>query len=354
MNTIITIFCLLLILGIYFFSCNSKSNAKSKTLDTAPFTIIAGQVFFKDTEISGIDGASFQILNEFYARDAKVILWYDTYRNSSDYFISKRIRTKFVETSDPENFRCLDYGFAHDGKQLFHDGEKVQIRDLQSLRLINDDFYADQYHVYLKHEIQLHLDGPSFQLVNANYASDKDHYYFIELNADQGKLLQKIDCEYASFNLLEYPYAVDANLVFYKDRKIPGLSAANFKILGHQYSTDGVKVFYKDLELKNADAASFLVFKENDQFLGEYVLARDKRAVYVKEREHKNADVSSFVILDEKYNKDLKSVYYRDKLIPGADPLSFEVLPHTYGDIDSQDKLSTYFEGKRVGKREKE
>lgn len=352
MFNIFTILGLLVILGIVFFSCQSKSHSKSKTNETGVFTINGGKVLFKDTEITGMDGVTFRILDDYYAKDANAVLWYDTYRSSSDYFTSKRIITKIMQGVSVDAFQVLGYGYAKDDTNLFLNGEKVYIKDLASFRMVNDFVYADQYHVYLYDKMVEGIDGASFQLVDLHYASDATQHFMIRTDDLGKKHFDKIDCDYPSFEILEYPYAKDKVNLYYEGYKVKGLNSTQVRLLGHGYLTDGESIFYKNRPLAGADAGSFLVFQENENFLGEHVLARDKNRIYIQDKPHADADVQTFKILNENYNKDSKYVYFKEKRIKGADSESFEVLPHAIGEIDAKDSKYNYFEGKNMGVRQ--
>ncbi|MBK8955226.1 MAG: DKNYY domain-containing protein [Saprospiraceae bacterium] len=352
MFNLFTVLGLLVIFGLIFMSCQSKSHSKSKAKDTGEFTIKGNQVFFEDTEISGMDGATFRILDDYYARDSVAVIWYETYRKSSDYFTSKNIRIKKLEGVNPDQFQVLGYGYGKDPFKLFLNGEQAEIHDLISFRLVNDIFYADKDFVYAYHKKLEGLDGPTFEMAQSHYAKDKNHYYFIQNEAEGKKQLQKIDCDEHTFKILDYPYAVDQEKVFYKDQPIPGLRPSGLKLLGHGYVSDGSAVYFEKVQIKEADAVSFSVFAENDNFLGNFVLAKDKNHVYLQNKIHKLVDASSFQILNDAYNKDAKHVFYRDKIVTGADPATFEVFPHAMGDADARDSRYHYFEGERVSKRE--
>ncbi|MBK9107638.1 MAG: DKNYY domain-containing protein [Saprospiraceae bacterium] len=353
MNTIFTTICLLIIIGLFiFFSCQPKSQSKSKTNNIGDFTIQGNKVYYKDTEISGMEANTFKLIDEYYARDANVILWYDTYRSSSDYFISKKIRTKIMQVASVDAFQSLGYGYAKDDTNLFLNGDKVYIKDLVSFRMLNDFVYADQYHVYLYDKIVDGIDGASFQLGDLHYASDATQHFLIRTDEFGKKHFSKIDCDYSSFEILEYPYAKDKVNVYYEGKKVKGLNSARFRLLGHGYLTDGEFIFYRNKPLSGADAASFHVFQENENFLGEQVVARDKNKIYIQDKPHADADVESFKILNENYNRDRKNVYFIDKRIKGADPESFEVLPHAIGETDARDSKYNYFEGKNMGVRQ--
>ncbi len=148
-------------------------------------------------------------------------------------------------------------------------------------------------------------------------------------------------------DILDCPYSNDAHFVYYLYMKIAGADPATFSILGDIFSKDREWVYSRGKLLAGADAARFTTFSQ-DSSLDEINYSKDKAHVFWKSKQFTVADVAAFHPLTLDYTTDGRQVYYGAAPVKGADPASFKVYDHGYGDADAEDGKSTYLKGVRL------
>ncbi|WP_080656824.1 DKNYY domain-containing protein [Stutzerimonas stutzeri] len=128
-----------------------------------------------------------------------------------------------------------------------------------------------------------------------------------------------------SFKSVGEFFAIDARQAYYARRPILGSDPASFKILKGNWSRDNREVYFQTRSLGVCDLATFELRPENH---GQWAL--DARCAYHREHRLPLRDRASFRILSSSYAKDSFAVYSGAKVIEGADPATFEVLPDTH------------------------
>lgn len=314
------------------------------------FIIRDQKLFYKDDPVEGIDPGSFNVIDEYYAKDSNKVLFYKSFRESRDYYLSQKHRLVIMENAHPDSFVSLTDGYAKDNSHAYFEGRAFPVKDLSSLRIINNRFCADDQSAYLELSEIKGSHGKSFELIGSIYARDSAQvYYFIypSNGKTEYSILSKLPQQ---FEMIEHPYSRDENNVFYFGDLHPSKHPESFELIGNGYSKDREQLFFQTNILKNADRNSFQLFSENQNFTGDGAYAKDAHSVYYKNQAITHADQISFKILNEYYSKDSKQVYYQDRPVHGADVNTFEVFPHTMGDADSRDKNHHYQFGRRIKK----
>lgn len=163
------------------------------------------------------------------------------------------------------------------------------------------------------------IDLPTFSvssITRARNAKDKNNVYF------DGSILEGADP--ISFTVLNKFYGKDANHVFYYDDIVVGANPKDFVILDvddGRLGRDDAHVYYGGNEVPNADPATFVVLNR--------VYSKDKNHVFMGFKKIIiDADPKGFRIFSEdgEYGKDNSHVYFEDKMIQGADPVTFSIL----------------------------
>ena len=206
-------------------------------------------------------------------------------------------------------------------------------------------------------------DADSFKKLGWSYGMDKSHVY-----------LKDNRLEYADPNTLKIidgtiSWAQDAKAVYRYGNKVSS-EPHNFKQLSRNYFKDSRKVFYNTNILEFADPQSFEVLGENGFY------AKDKAKVYCSGKLIEDAEASSFQhvdglfavdanrvyyagkpleletlegleILDENYGKTTQQVFFKDKLVEGADANSFYMTKNKSDFPIGVDKYSEYEFGRR-------
>ena len=128
------------------------------------------------------DGASFEALDEHYARDKVRVFHCDTYRKGQEYYSVKYNRVDVLKAADAASFRIIKDGYARDAGHLYYIGTRVAVRDLESFVVLEHDYAKDRLIGYYQRAPVLGSDGASFTVLNSSYAKDKSfvYYSFIE------------------------------------------------------------------------------------------------------------------------------------------------------------------------------
>lgn len=349
--TITYITCFLsLCLLLFFFSCKNKNQSPDAQAGKLPhgFTKHLDTIKYYSETLEQVDAHTFEVIDDCFCKDAHQVFYFRSYRESSDYFMTKKRSVQKLEGADAATFVSLGYGYAKDRSQAWSKNQVFKVADIPGLTVLNHHFVRDNIHAYVDGAPIAGSDGKTFELIDDAYAKDALHYYYVQAYSDGGYEVKAISCQYGSFQVLDYQFAKDAHNAFYLGNRINGADPAGFELLGHGYSKDAQHVYFESGQVAGADPQTFVLFEENEHSLGSTVYARDKNGIYINETAFKGVDVATFKILNEKYTMDKNGVYFQMKKVRNADPNSFQVYPHYMGDADAEDKNHKYGDGKVV------
>lgn len=143
-----------------------------------PFARSPAGGYYRRALIESSDGASFEALDEHHARD-KAHVWYcDTYRKGQDYYTVKYNQIDLMPQADAASFRVIQDGYARDAGQLFYDGKRVLVKDLETFVVLEHGYAKDKSVGYHDRVPVAGSDGASFTVLGPSYAKDKDHVYY--------------------------------------------------------------------------------------------------------------------------------------------------------------------------------
>lgn len=305
-------------------------------------------VYYKESSITDADVATFQAIDANYSKDKNHVYFCDYYREGQNYYLTKKNVIKKVAEALPTSFVGLEWGYAKDSKQAFFQGMPFKVKDVESLKSLTTYLVKDDVQAYYSCKPVVGSDGKSFELINNAYAKDKNHIY---LYGNVNEIISTpiiLPCDIATFEALEYPYSKDKASVFYADKKLIGMDAATFELLGSSYSKSKEVVYFTNLKIVGADVASFNIFKENEEFIQDIEYAKDKNSIFCADKKLSQANVSTFKVLGQNYGSDNQHVFYKTKIVKGAEPNSFKVYPHDVGNADSDDVKNKYHQGIKV------
>ena len=156
-------------------------------------------------------------------------------------------------------------------------------------------------------------------------------------------------------NLGDY-YSINKGKVYYRDEKIENADIMSFKVLNKDYAKDknhvysGSEAIYSSLSEKIKDPKTF-EFLPNGIIYDVWLYGKDKYNVYYIENKMINCFDSYYFIyeveginkdkvevLNKWFIKDDKNIYFKGKILEGADYNTFEVLPNGNG----KDKNRSY------------
>lgn len=306
--------------------------------------------YYKRSIIPDADIATFTGLDKHYAKDKFVVYYCDEEREGQNYYLTKHNVINRVKGAEPATFSVMDEGYegyAKDGKQAYFKGKGFEVKDVATLSVISARFVKDKYQVYFDQSLVKGADAGSFRVLNDCYARDTDRIYYFGHPGDLYKGIHEIPCQAASFTILDYPYSKDANAVFYLYTRIKNADAASFSIIGNNFSRDKDHVYSGANVLAGADAATFMI-PPHDGTADDMNYSKDKYHVYWKDKGFPVADVAAFAPLKLDYATDGRDVYHKSRIVKGADPATFKVYDHGYGEADAEDTKGKYLKGVKL------
>jgi len=175
----------------------------------------------------------------------------------------------------------------------------------------------DKNHVFLYTSIVEEADPSTFKQIKDNYWKDKDNVYYLRALNQRQKIIQNADPK--SFELIANSSAPN-----------------NSKNLVFVWSKDKNRVFYKPDELTGVHPTRFVAI---NQYWG-----KNDKHYYHKNLRLDSLDYNSAETLNGYYIKDKNRVFYRNKLVVGANPSTF-IVNGSYADDDK----NMYFMGENKG-----
>lgn len=215
-------------------------------------------------------------------------------------------------------------------------------------------YYKEWTFSFGPREIMLEgADPKTFDDMKGGYAHDATHVWYRE------RLLDGADG--SSFKYVKDGYAKDKQLVFLNGTLIYGAEASTFRVHSDSYAEDNHDFYWEGHPLYVADKNSFKLLGKATNYGTEW--GKDRHYAYflrsmgdekgsVKPNRIRIADYDSFDNVPQKpekkgdvlsgfYAKDKYQVYYRDTIVPGADPETFVEIAWEKG----QDKNRKYKKG---------
>lgn len=168
--------------------------------------------YFRGWPMHGSDGRSFEALSPNYAKDRQQVYYCDTYRDSQDYFISKRLQVSVLK-ADAGSFRYLKDNYARDKAGVFYKGKAFTVKDLDSFELLEYPYARDRVSGYFHQTPVAGSDGSSFAVIDSRYSKDRGYVYYSHYDLAGKPAPKSIRLEGAlvdSFQGLESGYAKDA------------------------------------------------------------------------------------------------------------------------------------------------
>ena len=184
-------------------------------------------------------------------------------------------------------------------------------------------------------------DSATFKRINESFAKDINHVYYCN------EILE--DADPKTFRALSEEYSADSRYVWYRENKIEGANpqtfvapekndSLNFTIGlahdDHDYYRQNNPLHIADMGSFRQIDGSWAVDRQNVYFIGlEAHVGKDIVPI---------GDYSTFRVLNHLYAADAKYVYYKNKVVEGADPKTFVVLDG--GNDYGQDKNRVYYQ----------
>jgi len=334
---------------------NTPVKFQGKVITDKDFIVLNDQfakdsttAYYKSRSFQYADIPTFEAVDDHYAKDKNKVYYCDEYREGQNYYLTKKQTILEIKSADPATFTSLGNGYAKDYKHAWLAGNSFDVKNVKSLTGINGYFVKDNISAYLNLKPIAGSHGKSFELIDQHFAKDNASIYYYGYTGEGQHNICILPCDRNTFEILDYRYSKDNQKVFFLGFTLKGADVASFELLEEDYSRDKNAVYFQSRKITNADPASFVVYEENGMFGHDFNYARDKSFVYMDDVQVTAADVKTFKVLGENYGSDYKHVFYKNKIVKGADPQSFNVYPHDFGDADAEDSTSKFHEGVKV------
>ena len=222
--------------GVWHFEDQALPGVTQLTVLNRRFAKTATQAFFRATPIIGAEAASFQALDEHHARDSRQVWHADTYRDSQDYFTTRRIRIRPLEGADAASFTLLGGDYARDRQRVWYEGTPFPVKDAASFEVLDNGFARDRQQGYYLQTAVPGSDGASFTVLDGQHARDARAFFHahMDLNQSPPRVVSRriAEADAASFRALEGSgYARDAYHVYWHGGPLAGADAASFALL---------------------------------------------------------------------------------------------------------------------------
>ena len=347
--------------NLYFY------NQKIKGINTKTFKLVGsgefvvkddkGVYYFVNREMKKLQNADFNTFEEVskneYYRDKNGVYYYDEYEGTM---------TK-LKGADPKTFEGISYTLGKDKNAIYKKENRLSGIDPATFEEIDAAFTKDKNNIYYEDVPMKGIDPKTFEpFVNYTHVKDKNgiyHFYLFndDLVVEKVELSPEIDLKtlqsfenyaeyskdknnvYYDFQKIEgadiktfepdgYSIGKDKKGVYYKTHKINGIDVNSTEVLENEFYKDKNNIYYRNKKLEN--------FKpENFEVISSSLVGQNEDCYYFTEDENdntkffllenKNVDAETFEVLDEEYTKDKNNVYYKGKILKGADVKTFDI-----------------------------
>ena len=347
--------------NLYFY------NQKIKGINTKTFKLIgSGEFVVKDDKgvyyfvnremkkLQNADSNTFEEVskNEYY-RDKNGVYYYDEYEGTM---------TK-LKGADPKTFEGISYTLGKDKNAIYKKENRLSGIDPATFEEIDAAFTKDKNNIYYEDVPMKGIDPKTFEpFVNYTHVKDKNgihHFYQFndDLVVEKVELSPEIDLKtlqsfenYAEYskdkNNVYYDFqkiegadiktfepegffiGKDKKGVYYKTHKINGIDVNSTEVLENEFYKDKNNIYYRNKKLENFKPENFEVIssslvQQNEDFYYFTEDENDNTKFFLLE--NKNVDAETFEVLDEEYTKDKNNVYYKGKILKGADVKTFDI-----------------------------
>ena len=347
--------------NLYFY------NQKIKGINTKTFKLVGsgefvvkddkGVYYFVNREMKKLQNADFNTFEEIskneYYRDKNGVYYYDEYEGTM---------TK-LKGADPKTFEGISYTLGKDKNAIYKKENRLSGIDPATFEEIDAAFTKDKNNVYYRNVPMKGIDPKTFEpFVNYTHVKDKNgihHFYLFndDLVVEKVELSPEIDLKtlqsfenyaeyskdknnvYYDFQKIEgadiktfepdgYSIGKDKTGVYYKTHKINGIDVNSTEVLENEFYKDKNNIYYRNKKLENFKPENFEVISsslvgQNEDFY--YFTEDENNNTKFILLENKNVDAETFEVLDEEYTKDKNNVYYKGKILKGADVKTFDI-----------------------------
>lgn len=307
-------------------------------------------------KLEELDPITFQIINvsgsvRQYLKDKNGIYFID---GDSDNLVLEKL------PYDSQTFEVINKLYTRDKNNIYYSGRKIIGADLSTFQIGSDGFSKDKNNIYLEGKRILGIDKDTVKIIKLPYIEDKNNVYYRNKKIE-GADKNTFELTYDFKSVVNNYYSKDKNNVYYENKKLKGIDVKTFKKVSRlvdNFLIEDKNGFYiveedgsvapidgKEVDIENL---SQLAIKTN--------LYHDKDSMYfvknhklVKIKDAPKVDPYNLSTYNDKYINKYDVVYYLDtdegafKKLEKAESHEFRA----YGDTEyAKGRRNVYFKGK--------
>ena len=313
-------------------------------------------------KIEGIDPITFEIINisgsaRRYLKDKNgiysIIYSMD---GDSDKLVLENL------PYDPQTYEVINQLYSKDKNNIYYSDRKIIGVDLPTFQRIDENIYSkDKNNIYFRGKKISGADKDTFEKIDKyNYSKDKNNIYYNDKKIE-GVDKNTFELTYDFGSVVNEYYSKDKNNVYYENKKLKGIDVKTFKKINKLVDNfliedkNGFYIVEKDGSIAPIDGKEVDI--ENlSQLAIKTNLYHDKDSMYfvknhklVKIKDAPKVDPYNLSTYNDKYINKYDVVYYLDtdegafKKLEKAESHEFRA----YGDTEyAKGKKNVYFKGK--------
>ncbi|ERK47725.1 DKNYY domain-containing protein [Leptotrichia sp. oral taxon 879] len=307
-------------------------------------------------KLEELDPITFQIINvsgsvRQYLKDKNGIYFID---GDSDNLVLEKL------PYDSQTFEVINKLYTRDKNNIYYSGRKIIGADLSTFQIGSDGFSKDKNNIYLEGKRILGIDKDTVKIIELPYIEDKNNVYYRNKKIE-GADKNTFELTYDFKSVVNNYYSKDKNNVYYENKKLKGIDVKTFKKINRLVDNfliedkNGFYIVEKDGSIAPIDGKEVDI--ENlSQLAIKTNLYHDKDSMYfvknhklVKIKDAPKVDPYNLSTYNEKYINKYDVVYYLDtdegafKKLEKAESHEFRA----YGDTEyAKGRRNVYFKGK--------
>ena len=311
-------------------------------------------------KLEGLDPATFEIINisgsaRRYLKDKNgiysIIYSMD---GDSDKLVLENL------PYDPQTYEVINQLYSKDKNNIYYSDRKIIGADLSTFQIGSDGFSKDKNNIYLEGKRILGIDKDTVKIIELPYIEDKNNVYYRNKKIE-GADKNTFELTYDFKSVVNNYYSKDKNNVYYENKKLKGIDVKTFKKVSRLVDNfliedkNGFYIVEEDGSVAPIDSKE--VYIENlSQLAVKTNLYHDKDSMYfvknhklVKIKDAPKVDPYNLSTYNDKYINKYDVVYYLDtdegafKKLEKAESHQFSA----YGDTEyAKGKKNVYFKGK--------
>ena len=339
-------------------------------------------------KLEGLDPVTFEIINisgsaRQYLKDKNGVYSID---GDSDNLVLEKL------PYDPQTYEVINQLYSRDKNNIYYDNKKIEGADLPTFQRIDEYIYSkDKNNIYFRGKKISGADKDTFEKIDKyNYSKDKNNIYYDDKKIE-GVDKNTFELTYDFGSVVNEYYSKDKNNVYYENKKLKGIDVKTFRKINRlvdNFLIEDKNGFYivekdgsvapidsKEVDIENLSqlAIKTNLYHDNNSmyFVRNHKLVKIKDApkvdpynlwIYNEKYINKN-DIVYYLDTDEEtfkklekaenhefrvygnteYAKGKKNVYFRGKILSGADYTSFDMkYNHEKGVYEIRDKNKVY------------